>query len=187
MARIPIGELLLKQGAIDTVQLEAALAYQRRWGGRLGRSIVNLGFMREEAVLSAVSAQLGVPFVEIGDQKIPPDVLALVPAKVVRARRVLPLARLSAGRRGPVVVAFPDPTDLHVMDEVAFATGMLVEPVLASEIDLEQAIARNYEGVSSPKVLGFSARKDAIELPEDTNPITLYWRGRGGGGWSRLN
>jgi hypothetical protein len=181
MARVRIGEMLVKQGAIDGVQLESALAHQRRWGGRIGRSIVTLGFMREEAVLSAVGAQLGVPFVELGEKPIPPQVLALLPQKLIRARRVLPLSRLSDGRRGPIVVAFPDPTDLHVVDEVTFATGMQVKPALAAEADLDQAIARHLDGVVSPKVVGFAARGDAIDLPEDTNPLTVLRRGEGGG------
>jgi hypothetical protein len=168
MARVRIGEMLVQQGRIDPYQLESALAHQRRWGGRIGRAIVHLGFMKERAVLEVVGNQLGVPFVVIG-----------VPQKLVRGRKVLPLARLSDTRRGPLVVALADPADLHVLDEIAFATGMQVKPVLAAESDIEQAIARLLDGVVAPRVTGFAGRRDAIDLPEDTSPLTVLRRDPG--------
>jgi len=182
MARVRIGEMLVQQGRIDTYQLESALAHQRRWGGRLGRAIVHLGFMKESAVLEAIGAQLGVPFVHVGDRHIPAHVLSLLPQKLVRTRRVLPLARLAESRRGPLVVALADPTDLPTLDEVAFATGMQVKPVLAAEEDLEQAIARLLDGVVAPRASGFAGRRDAIDLPEDTNPLTILQRDPGNRG-----
>jgi type IV pilus assembly protein PilB len=172
MARTRIGELLMAQGRIDSLQLESALAHQRQWGGRIGNAIVRLGFLPEAAVLEAVGQQLGVPFVEIGDRHIPPQVLSLVPEKLMRARRALPLARLSDGKRGPLVVALPDPADLAAIDEIAFATGMQVKPVLAAEPDLERALSRVLDGVT-PRPQGVAERRDAVELPSDTNPLTI--------------
>src|SRR5512142_3541214 len=133
MARVRIGELLVQRGSIDAAQLQSALAHQRRWGGRLGRAIVQLGFMQERAVLETLSQQLDVPFVEIGERPIPRDVLALVPERLIRSRKVLPLEVTGRTRRGPLVVALADPADLRVIDEIAFATGMSVKPVLVSE------------------------------------------------------
>jgi type IV pilus assembly protein PilB len=176
MARVRIGEMLVQQGRIDAYQLESALAHQRRWGGRLGRAIVHLGFMAESAVLEAVSAQLGVPFVHVGDRHVAPQVLAMVPQKLIRTRKVLPLARLAESRRGPLVVALADPADLHALDEVAFATGLDVKPVLAAEDDLDDAIARLLDGATARRASGHGARRDAIELPEDTNPLTILRR-----------
>jgi type IV pilus assembly protein PilB len=168
--------MLVQQGRLDGAQLESALAHQRRWGGRLGRAIVHLGFMREDALLQAVGQQLGVPFVEIGARFVPQHVLQLVPQKLIRGRRVLPLARLSEGKRGPLVVALADPANLVALDEIAFATGMQVKPVLASEADLEQAISRLVDGVAPTGPSHFTSRADAIDLPEDTSPLTLIRR-----------
>ncbi|BDG04916.1 GspE/PulE/PilB domain-containing protein [Anaeromyxobacter oryzae] len=175
MARVRIGELLVARGALDPVQLESALAHQRQWGGRIGRSIVSLGFMKERAVLDAVGAQLGVPVVDLRDREVPREVLALVPQKLIRSRRVLPLARLSEARRGPLQVAVPDAGDLGVLDELAFATGMVVQPLLAADSELDEAIAYHLDGV--PRRGDASARRDAIDLPEDTNPLTVLRRG----------
>ncbi len=140
--RVPIGELLVKQGRLDAMQLQSALAHQRQWGGRLGRALVALGFVTEPVLLQAVAAQLGIPFVEIGSRPIPPRVVQLLPERLVRSRKVVPLELLSASRRGPLVVALSDPDNLATLDEVAFATGMSVRPVLAAEADVSAAIAR---------------------------------------------
>lgn len=176
MARMRIGELLVAQGAIDAIQLESALAHQRRWGGRLGGCIVSLGFLREPAVLGAVGEQLGVPFVEIGDRYVPPAVLRLLPERLIRTRKVLPLSRVNDARGAAVVVALADPADLGVLDEITFATGLRVKPVLAAEDDLARAIARLLDGETLQRA-GFSYRPDALELPEDTSPLTLLRRG----------
>ena len=187
MARVRIGELLVQRGNIDAVQLQSALAHQRRWGGRLGRAIVQLGFMKERAMLETGSEQLGVPFVEIADRPIPPQVVALVPEKLIRSRKVMPLELLGSGRRGPLVVALADPADLRVIDEIAFATGMTVKPVLVAEHDVEAAIALHLDGVVLRRESGFGGREDAIELPEDTNPLSVERDPAGGPGQNTVH
>jgi type IV pilus assembly protein PilB len=167
MARVRIGELLVRQGRIDELQLQSALAHQRKFGGRIGRAIVALGFLPEPTFLEALGEQLGAPVVAVGDRPVDPRVLSLVPARLMRARRVVPLARLDETRRGPLVVAVADPSDLGLIDELSFATGLDVRPVLASEADLDRAISRLL-GAGGPQ----ATRREAIDLPEDTSPLT---------------
>src|SRR5574337_159501 len=114
--RVPIGELLVKQGRIDALQLQSALAHQRQWGGRLGRALVSLGFVSEPVLLA--------------------------PERLIRSRKVVPLELLSESKRGPLLVALSEPDNLSTLDEIAFATGMQVKPVLAAEADVDAAIAR---------------------------------------------
>ncbi len=142
MPRVPIGEMLLRQGRIDALQLQSALAHQQKWGGRLGRALVALGFVSERVLLQAVAEQLGIPFVEIGSRPVEPRVVHLVPEKLIRSRGVVPLELLSDSRRGPLLVALSEPDNLATLDEIAFATGMNVKPVLAAEADVAAAIAR---------------------------------------------
>ena len=178
MARVRIGEMLVQLGRIDPDQLQVALAHQRQWGGRLGGAIVRLGFLREPALLDAVGQQLGVPFMEIGDREIAPKVLALVPRKLAEARRVLPLELTADGRRGVLVVALGDPADLRIIDELSFVTGLAVRPVLAAEVDLDQALERHL-GIA-PRTRApssFGTRADAIELGPDTSPLSGARRG----------
>jgi type IV pilus assembly protein PilB len=160
--------MLLSGGEIDAVQLSSALAHQRQWGGRLGQAIVSLGFLSEETVLAAVGSQIGTPFVVIGQREVPPSIVALIPRKVILSRRVFPLERVTENRRTQLVVAFPDPGDLKAIDEIAFATGLTVKPVLAAEWDIERAISRHLGVVA---VGDRPARPTAVDLPEDTSPL----------------
>jgi hypothetical protein len=89
---------------------------------------------------------------------------------------VLPVARNGAGRRGTLVVALPDPLDLGVLDELQFAAGMKVQPAIAAEEDLEQAIARHLGRPRAARPTSFASRADAIDLPEDTNPLSALRR-----------
>ncbi len=178
MARIRIGEMLVNMGRLDAAQLQVALAHQQQWGGRLGHAIVQLGFLGEDTLLDVLGTQLGVPFVVVGDREVPAKVLALIPRKVVVARRVLPLELRAETRRGPLLVALGDPADLGVIDEIAFVTGLAVKPALAAEADLDRALERHY-GIAprrAPSPAGYTGRTDAIDLPADSSPLTLMRR-----------
>jgi len=167
MAHVRIGEILVNQGQIDASQIESAISYQRQWGGRIGRAIVQLGFLSEQQLLEAVGGQVGAPFVVIGQRTIPAEVVALIPRRLMRTRRVIALERLTEQRRGPVVVAFSDPENLTAIDEIAFITGLAVRPVLAGEDDLEQAISRH---------IGERVQLSAFE--ERVNPPSYPGKGR---------
>jgi type IV pilus assembly protein PilB len=168
MARVLLGRLLLDAGQISEAQLRSAMSHQDRWGSRIGESLVSLGYLSERGMLEALGRQLGLPFMEIGERRIPAPVLALVPAAVIRRRRVLPVALLHEhGRTGPLVLAVSDPSDSACLDEVAFASGLDVRPVLAGKKDLEQAIDRHFTG--GPR---------SIELPPDPGPLQLTIRGQ---------
>jgi len=138
-----IGQQLVDAGYIDDAQLEVAVAHQRKWGGRLGDAVVALRFMSEPALLCEVARQHGVLYVELGHEKLPETVLHLLPERLIRGRRVLPMGVGPHPRRGPLFLATSEPQNRVVLDEVAFASGMKVRPVLASEGDIIRAIERH--------------------------------------------
>lgn len=142
MARPLIGQLLKHRCLIDDVQLISALAYQQRWGGRLGDVLLALGFVREDQLLAALGVQLSAPVISIGNATIAPDVVRLLPEKFIRRRLVFPLNVTRRPRRR-LLFATTVPADLTAIDEVAFAAGMPAIPLLASRADISRAIARH--------------------------------------------
>lgn len=170
MARRRLGEMLIQEGRIDSVQLQSAMAHQSRWGGRLGQALVNMGLCSEVVVMQVLARQLGVRFVEIGEKTVPPAVLRLLPERLIRRYRAFPLG-LAGGKRGPLVVALGDPADLGLVDDLAFATGMGVEAALATPADLEQAIARHLDGASARPTREIELSRD------DPGPMRLmHWK-----------
>lgn len=157
MKRVPIGQMLVEGGAIDAQQLRSALDWQRRRGGRLGSALVHLGMMGEMEVTRALGEQLGLPVIDLAIYSIDPDVLRIVSGRIVEVTRVLPLALLQETRRGPLVVATAEPQDVRALDEVAFASGKQVRPMLATKTQLDVAIAQ---------LLG-RGRPEAVELPPE--------------------
>jgi type IV pilus assembly protein PilB len=163
---VRIGELLLKEKRITPEQLQAALQSQRSHGGKLGKSLVTLGFVKDEEITALLSKQYGVPAIELDQFEIDPAVLRLVPAETAQKYHVLPLSRSGA----TLTIAMTDPTNVFAMDDIKFMTGYNVEPVVASETDVIDAIERYYGRAaqtstpSAPSALD-AASKALAEMP----------------------
>jgi len=137
---VKLGELLLKAKLIAPDQLAAALKDQKASGAKLGESLVKLGFVTEEDITETLSAQFGVPSINLNHFEIDPNVLKLVPADVARKYNVLPVNKTGA----TLTIAMSDPTNVFAMDDIKFMTGYNVEPVVASEMALQTAIDNAY-------------------------------------------
>ena len=137
---IKIGELLLKENLVSQAQLQDALAQQKASGAKLGRVLVTLGFVEDDDITSLLSRQYGVPSINLDHFEVDQGVVKLIPAETSRKYQVLPLSRSGA----TLTVAMADPTNVFAMDDIKFMTGYNVEPVVASESSLDQAIDRYY-------------------------------------------
>src|ERR671938_885975 len=135
-----IGELLLKEKRITPEQLQEALNYQRQHGGKLGLNLIRLGYVRDEEITALLSKQYGVPSIALAQFDIDPGILKLVPAETAQKYQVVPLSRSGA----TLTIAMTDPTNVFAMDDVKFMTGYNVEPVVASELAVTDAIAKYY-------------------------------------------
>ncbi|MDQ3170894.1 MAG: type IV-A pilus assembly ATPase PilB [Acidobacteriota bacterium] len=142
---VRIGELLLKEKRITPQQLQEALNYQKGNGGKLGASLVKLGFVRDEDITALLSKQYGVPSINLAQFELDPAVIKLVPADTAVKYQIVPLSRNGAS----LTIAMTDPTNVFAMDDIKFMTGYNVEPVVASEIAVLEAIERYYAGASS--------------------------------------
>jgi type IV pilus assembly protein PilB len=144
--QVLIGEMLVEGGRIDLHQLRSALAWQRRWGGRLGNALLALGWLDERSLATALSRQLGIAQVDLDDLDVPETVVRLVPERIQRERGIMPVALLAESRRGPLLIATSDPLDVVALDEVAFASGKRVRPLLAAPSDIVRAHGRHLDG-----------------------------------------
>ncbi len=137
---VKLGELLQKAKLISGEQLATALKSQKESGVKLGEALVRLGYVTEDDITETLSAQFGVPSINLTHFEIDPNVLKLVPADVARKYNILPVNKTGA----TLTIAMADPTNVFAMDDLKFMTGYNVEPVVASEIALQHAIDRNY-------------------------------------------
>ncbi len=137
---VRLGELLLREKRVTPAQVQEALNHQRANGGRLGSTLVKLGFLKDEDVTDVLSRQYGVPAVDLRDFELESAVVRLVPGETAAKYNVIPVAR--AGNT--LTLAMTDPTNVFAMDDIKFRTGLHVEPVVASDTAIREAIAHHY-------------------------------------------
>jgi type IV pilus assembly protein PilB len=142
---VKLGELLLKENMVSPQQLQDALNHQKQNGGKLGKSFVSLGFVKDEEITSLLSRQYGVPSINLEHFNVDPAIIKIIPAETARKYQVLPLSRSGA----TLTIAMADPTNVFAMDDIKFMTGYNVEPVVASESAIEEAIEKYYGSMRS--------------------------------------
>jgi type IV pilus assembly protein PilB len=135
-----LGEILLKQKLITREQLQQAIDYQMSKGGRLGRALVELGFVTDDDVTAALSRQYGLPAANLNELEVDPNVIKLIPMETALKHQVLPVNRVGSS----LTLVMADPTNVFAMDDVKFMTGFYVEPLVASETAIIEAIRKHY-------------------------------------------
>jgi hypothetical protein len=160
-----LGEILLETGIIDGTQLQAALGHQRRWGGRLGQALIDLKMASEEQIVSTLATKMGFERSPVDLFEFGPGLelaLRLVPHEFAERNQLLPYAADAAS----LWVAMADPTNMGVIDELAFRTGRNVKMSIAGDREIARAIRRLY--------LGDKKGVEAIALDEqDEGPVDL--------------
>jgi type IV pilus assembly protein PilB len=144
MARIKLGELLVQAGAIDQMQLQGALAEQKKWGRPLGRTLVELRMIDEKTLVAALSRQLNIPAVDLEVLQIPTDVLKYLKKDFCFENSCIPFRHVSKGNF--LDVAMSDPTNFELFDRIRVATRCNVRPYLAGPFALEASIRKHYLG-----------------------------------------
>jgi type IV pilus assembly protein PilB len=171
---VRIGELLLKEKRITPDQLQQALNHQKANGGKLGFNLVKMGFVKDEEITALLSKQYGVPSINLTQFEIDAAVIKLIPAETAQKYQIVPLSRAGA----TLTIAMTDPTNVFAMDDIKFMTGYNVEPVVASESAVTEAITKYYPAAA--KGPGGPAKKDKFEssmMP--SGPSTLEMASKG--------
>jgi type IV pilus assembly protein PilB len=137
---VRIGELLVKEKRITPDQLQQALNHQKTAGGKLGFNLVKMGFIKDEEIVALLSKQYGVPSINLALFEIDSGVIKLIPADTANKYQIVPLSRAGA----TLTIAMTDPTNVFAMDDIKFMTGYNVEPVVASETAVVEAIQKYY-------------------------------------------
>ncbi len=139
--KIRLGDVLVAQKAISQDQLKIALEQQKKSGRRLGRVLVEQGFVNDEQICEAISRQLNIPYVNLKFYNFNQDVVRRLPEAQARRFRALVL---EDRRASSVLVGMADPTDLFAYDELGRILQKDVEVAVVSEAVLLQTVDRIY-------------------------------------------
>jgi len=171
---VKLGQMLIKAGIISEEQLKHALEEQKKSGGKIGYNLVKLGFASEEDITSFLSEQYGVPSINLRHFEIDEAILKLIPSEVAQKYLIIPINRTGA----TLTIAMADPTNVFAMDDIKFMTGYNVEPVVASEMAIREAIDQYYgssHSIELKKVMDEMAESEAehLEVLEEEEEIDI--------------
>jgi len=157
-----LGELLLKEKLLNSEQLKSAEEYKKQNDVAMGSAIISLGLVSEEEMAQALSRQLGYPYINLDQFEVYPDVINLIPIEIAQKYLIMPIHRI----RSFLTLAMVDPTDLDVIEDIRFRTGLSIQPVIASESGIMNSIGKYYGSSDSLRVKQIV---DEIEQAEETS------------------
>jgi type IV pilus assembly protein PilB len=171
---VKLGQMLIDAGLVTEEQLKEALEQQRKQGGKIGYNLVKLGYVKEEDITNFLSEQYDVPAINLRHFEIDESVIKLIPSEVAQKYLIIPVNRTGA----TLTIAMVDPTNVFAMDDIKFMTGYNIEPVVASEIAIREAIDQYYgssHALELKKVMDEMAETEAdqLEVLEEEEDIDL--------------
>ncbi|MCK4935529.1 MAG: Flp pilus assembly complex ATPase component TadA [Elusimicrobiales bacterium] len=144
-----LGEMLVTSKIIDTTQLNDALDAQRAQGGKLGHLLIEKGYISEKQLLTFLSEQFSIEFIDLSDNEIPEKVLQIIPENIARRYNLIAVEK----KNNILKVAMEDPLNIVVLDDLKMMTGYEIKPVFGSESDISVAIDKFYGTKSSKEAL----------------------------------
>lgn len=146
MAAPKLGDVLVKQGLLRTDQLELALKEQQRSGGTLTPILVSKGFLSEAQILKALERHYQIPAVDLNSFQIDSAAANLIPQNLCAKHSIIGIQK----KDNTLVVAFADPSNIFLKEDLRFITRCKIQSVVASEVAIQSSIER---------ILGISVAK----------------------------
>jgi type IV pilus assembly protein PilB len=156
-----LGEILLREKVLTADQLLSAQEFQRKHDVSLAGAIIAQGAITAEEMAQGLSRQLGYPYIDLDQFEVYPDVISLVTVDAAKKYMIMPIHRI----RSFLTLAMVDPTDMEVIEDIRFRTGLSIQPVIASESGITNAINKYYgasHAIKAKKVV------EEIELADDS-------------------
>jgi type II secretory ATPase GspE/PulE/Tfp pilus assembly ATPase PilB-like protein len=161
MPNLKLGEILVGEDLVTEAQLAEALKEQKKKRkGALGEILVKKGVIEKTEIQQCLAKKLGIPFVNLREFTVEPNVVGLISAAIAFKHKVVPLYVYE----GKIVVAIENPMDWQVTDALSFNINKYVEPVMASPEDLIWALQFYY---STEDIDATVADFDEDELDEE--------------------
>lgn len=136
-----LGNVLLDRDLITKDQIKQVLQIQERQGGYFGKILVDLGYINEHDIVTALVIQCHVPYIAIDQYDIDQDILRLVPREIARKYHVIPLDQVNK----ILSIVMADPLDTEAKSELQHITNCRLVPFIATQGEIENAIHRGYD------------------------------------------
>jgi hypothetical protein len=150
------GELLVEKKVITEDDLNRALSYISKNGGRVGDALVALEIISESQLLSALRYHFGIPAVELRRIRIRKDIIGLLPKDTALKHRAVPFKI----KDKTLLVVMSNPMDINAIEDIEFASGYRIQPILSKESEIAKALDAYYLGIKPVKMDEQAVRED---------------------------
>ena len=162
-----IGDILLKLGLVTKAQYEKAVAEQKATSEPLAAVMIRLSMLTENVLLQFVSRQYNVPSMDLGSFQLEPGLIKVLRPELANKYMVIPIKRL--GRT--LTVAMLDPSDIFVIEDIKFGTGLEVKPVVAGYTALKRLLEQHYPLGKDLTVIAGGELATTAESHEDIDAL----------------
>lgn len=146
---LKLGDILISSGKINDNQLNEALQLQKKTGQKLGEILVEFGWVQEKTIIETLENQMGFEKYDVQNNIAGPEIPKLISESLARRYTAIPVKVKS----DKLTVAMYDPLNIYAIDDIEIATGMKVEPVLASKKDILGAIDQYFGKQNAEKAI----------------------------------
>lgn len=174
ISRLSLTDVLRKEGFITEDDLKKAKQHQRNNGGLLSYVLVKLGLVTEEQIVVGLAEQLGIPHMKLTHYKLDPEVVELLPERIIRKEKVIPLSQSG----NTLTVATADPLNVLIIDDLKALTGCNIQTIVATPSEIEQVVGDYYSTKASmnlDKLIAQSEKETetAVEVVRDEQSVDL--------------
>lgn len=170
MARLTLADILLKEGFIKEEDIQKAIEYQKMNGGTLSESFLKLGLVKEDQVVIGLAEQLGIPHVKLNNYKLDPEIMKILPEKVIKEKKVVPLSRSG----NTLTVAMADPLNVLLIDDLRTLTGCKIQTVVATPSEIEETIADFFSSLAAKNIEKlFEESQEEVKIIETKETVDL--------------
>jgi len=136
-----LGELLVERQLITKEQLSCALEAQKDKGGLIGQILVDLGYVSEEAIAQAITAQYGFPYLPLESYEIDIEVIKIIPKNVAAQYCLVPVDKIGNN----LTIAMSNPLNTLAVEDIALLSGLYVQIFVSTGSDIKKAIEKYYK------------------------------------------
>ena len=161
-----LNELLIESNLVTKEQLDKAIEEQKkRGGGNLSRLLVEQGSITENDLMALLSQETDIPIINLSRYKIDQDVARIVPERMARYYRLIPISRLG----NIITVATADPFNILAIDDIRLLTNYEIKPVISTDKEILKAIDKCFvsEAGTLETILKDSKEEYVVSTVED--------------------
>jgi type IV pilus assembly protein PilB len=181
-------EILKDLGLISLEDIQKAKIMGEAENVGLLEELIKMGRVTEMVVSKSLANQFGIDWIDLGEYRVPDDVIALVPRHIARRYKIVPVYK----HDNTLTVALSDPLDVDTVDSLRYILKTNVEPIVALKSEIENSLQRYYGGAedsvenmlqeitegeidlgAAGAVGGLKVTEEAVETDTDTPIIKL--------------